>query len=31
MSNKSWTLDVQEDENGEPMIELPQDLIEETG
>lgn len=28
---KTWTLDIKEDENGEPMIEFPQDLIEETG
>ena len=28
---KTWTLDVKEDENGEPMIELPQDLLDETG
>lgn len=29
MPNKSWIVDVQKDENGEPMIELPQDLLDE--
>ena len=28
---KTWTLDVKEDENGEQLIELPEDLLKETG
>lgn len=29
--NKSWVLEVQEDEQGEKLIELPEDLLAETG
>jgi hypothetical protein len=29
--NKSWIVDVQEDENGEPIIELPEELLQQTG
>jgi hypothetical protein len=31
MMMKTWTLDVKEDENGEQLIELPEDLLKETG
>jgi len=30
-ANQSWTLDVQHDENGEAMLEFPQDFLESTG
>lgn len=29
--NKSWVLDVKEDEQGEKLIELPEDLLTEAG
>ena len=29
--NKSWVLEVQEDEQGEKLIELPEDLLAEAG
>ena len=29
--NKSWVLEVQEDEQGEKLIELPEDLLTEAG
>jgi hypothetical protein len=29
--NKSWVLEVQEDEQGEKLIELPEDLFAEAG
>ncbi len=31
MKNKSWVLEVQEDEQGEKLIELPEDLLAEAG
>ena len=31
MMMKTWTLDVKEDESGEQLIELPEDLLKETG
>ena len=29
--NKSWILDVKQDENGDAILEFPQDLLDETG
>jgi hypothetical protein len=29
--NKSWIVDVQEDENGEAIIELPEEFLQQTG